>query len=199
MDRLEQIIAQIKADAKANFVPIVRDQTLEALKNLVAELKPSKVLEIGTAVGYSALNMLAKCDCHITTIEKNEQRYQQAQTNFEKAGVSGQVSLLNGDAMDVLQNLDLRGEKFELVFLDGPKGQYIKYLPIIKRLLAANGTIFADNVGLHGLVGHEELVTHKNRTMVRNMQAFLDEVQRDADFDTSIFEIEDGYAIISLK
>ena len=199
MEKLEEIIKQIKEDAKESLVPIVRDKTLCHIKKLIEQTKPAHILEIGTAVGYSGLEMLHSGAKKLTTIEKNEDRFISALKNFERAGVSNAVRALNGDAIDMLKLLEEEGERFEFVFLDGPKGQYIKYLPIIKKLLTGGGILFADNVGVLGLVAHSELVTHKNRTMVRNMQAFLNEVQNDGSFDTEIFDIDDGYAICRKK
>lgn len=196
MEKIEQIIAEIKHNAKEKFVPIVRDKTLEALKTAVATINPQKVLEIGTAVGYSALNILSNGNCHLTTIEKDETRYAEAMANFDITNVLSRVRAINGDAINILQRFIEEDEKFDFVFLDGPKGQYIKYLPLIKKLLNDGGVIFADNVSVLGLVGHEELVTRKNRTMVRNMQTFLDTVKSDADFKMQIFDVEDGYAVI---
>ena len=96
----------------------------------------------------------------------------------------------------MLSDLVQSSQKFDLIFLDGPKGQYIKYLPFLKQLLNEGGVIFADNVGLLGLVANQEKVNHKNRTMVRNMQSFLNEIQTDSDFNSNIYDIDDGYAVI---
>ncbi|MBE7074313.1 MAG: O-methyltransferase [Clostridiales bacterium] len=193
---INEIICSIKASAKENFVPIVRDNTLDVMLELIEKTQPKRILEIGTAVGYSALNMLARCDGDIVTIEKNEDRARQAQSNFKQALVEERVKLLEGDALDVLNGLNEEGEMFDFVFLDGPKGQYIRYLPVILKMLNDGGIIFADNVGLLGLVADSEKVNHKNRTMVRNMQAFLTAVKTDTSLNTEIFDIDDGYAII---
>ncbi|MBP3344622.1 MAG: O-methyltransferase [Clostridia bacterium] len=193
------IIEEIKAAAKDSFVPIVRDDTLDALIRLICKKKPQKILEIGTAVGYSGIKMLENSNATLTTIEKNEGRANEASKNFERSGLTNRVNLICGDAAEVLSDLTKKEEKFDLIFLDGPKGQYIKYLPFLKQLLLGGGTIFADNVGLLGLVEHSEKVNHKNRTMVRNMQAFLKQITEDEDFETQIFDIDDGYAICNKK
>lgn len=195
MEKIEKIIEEIKQKARENLVPIVRDKTLNHLNQITATIQPKKVLEIGTAVGYSGLNMLHYGAKHLTTIEKNDERYSSALQNFEMADVKTRVRAIKGDAIDVLQNLKEEDEKFDLVFLDGPKGQYIRYLPFIKELLADGACLFADNVGVLGLVEHAELVTHKNRTMVRNMQAFLKDIQNDDSLSVEIFDVDDGYAV----
>ncbi|MBQ8909360.1 MAG: O-methyltransferase [Clostridia bacterium] len=192
-------IQQIKLKAKENFVPIVRDETLNAMLGILKEKQPTRILEIGTAVGYSALNMLAVCNADVVTIEKNEQRFEEACNNFAEAGCTGRIKPILGDAIEVLETLVKGSERFDFVFLDGPKGQYIKYLPFILKLLTENGVIFADNVGLLGLVADSGKVNHKNRTMVRNMQQFLQQVTTDVNLETQVFDVDDGYAIIKLK
>ncbi|MBQ8444531.1 MAG: O-methyltransferase [Clostridia bacterium] len=190
------VIKKIKTTAKENFVPIVRDETLLAMLDKIKIVQPKRILEIGTAVGYSALNMLVVSSAEVTTIEKDVARAQQARENFLEAKVGERVKLINGDAIEVLERLTKERETFDFIFLDGPKGQYIKYLPLILQLLTDDGVIFADNVGLLGLVADSEKVTHKNRTMVRNMQAFLQQVKDNKELKTEIFDIDDGYAII---
>lgn len=112
--------------------------------------------------------------------------------------MSERVTLMLGDAKEQLEILKSHNYKFDFVFLDGPKGQYIKYLPTIKSLLNKNAILFSDNVLMHGLINHQEEVTHKNRAMVRNMKAFNDEIMNDKDFDSKFYEIDDGF-IVSRK
>lgn len=199
MEKIQEIIEEIKAEAKKNFLPIVRDNTLKHLNELISQNKPKKVLEIGTAVGYSGLNILLSGGKSLTTIEKNEERFNQAVENFNRAGMQDAVRAIKGDAIAVLQQLKERSETFDFVFLDGPKGQYIKYLPLVKSMMEDGAILFADNVGVLGLVAHSELVTHKNRTMVRNMKAFINQVEGDDDFSTNIYDVDDGYAICVYK
>ena len=199
MNDIEQVIEEVKVKAKENFIPIVRDKTLQELLKLVKEKQPKTILEIGTATGYSALNMLNVCDGKIIGVEKNDDRADEAQENFKKAGVKERIVVVTYDALNVLQDLVQCKEKFDFIFLDGPKGQYIRYFPLIKQILNIEGILFADNVGVLGLVDDKTKVTHKNRTMVRNMQTFLDTLQADEDFETTIYHIDDGYAVSILK
>ncbi len=199
MKKLKETIKFVEKKAKENFVPIVRDKTLEALLEKCRELDAKHVLEIGTATGYSGLNMLLIDGLYLTTIEKNCQRFEEARDNFVLAGVESRVNQILGDADEVLQQLLQSGNLFDLVFLDGPKGQYIKYLPYITKLLRHGGVLFADNTMLGGLIKNDSKVNHKNRTMTRNMKAFLNEVACSKDFETEIYEIEDGFTISKKK
>ncbi len=198
-DKLFETIKQVKDHAQKNYLPIVRPKTLEKLIDTCKERSVTSVLEIGTATGYSGLNLLTIPNLLLTTIEKEETRFCKAQENFALAEVNNRVTQICGDAGEVLQSLADEGRKFDLVFLDGPKGQYIKYLPNITRLLNNGGIIFADNILLGGLLNDESRVTHKNRTMVRNMKEFLSKISDERYFKSQIYQIEDGFAIVEIK
>ncbi len=189
---------KLKRFAEENFIPIVRDETAKILMEECKKNSPQNILEIGTAIGYSGILMLKSCNGHLYTIEKDISRYEIAKENFVKYGMSERVTLMLGDAKEQLEILKSHNYKFDFVFLDGPKGQYIKYLPTIKSLLNKNAILFSDNVLMHGLINHQEKVTHKNRAMVRNMKAFNDEIMNDKDFDSKFYEIDDGF-IVSRK
>lgn len=189
---------KLKRFAEENFIPIVRDETAKILMEECKKNSPQNILEIGTAIGYSGILMLKSCNGHLYTIEKDISRYEIAKENFVKYGMSERVTLMLGDAKEQLEILKSHNYKFDFVFLDGPKGQYIKYLPNIKSLLNKNAILFSDNVLMHGLINHQEEVTHKNRAMVRNMKAFNDEIMNDKDFDSKFYEIDDGF-IVSRK
>lgn len=188
----------LKRFAEENFIPIVRDETAKILMEECKKNSPQNILEIGTAIGYSGILMLKSCNGYLYTIEKDISRYEIAKENFVKYGMSERVTLMLGDAKEQLEILKSHNYKFDFVFLDGPKGQYIKYLPTIKSLLNKNAILFSDNVLMHGLINHQEKVTHKNRAMVRNMKAFNDEIMNDKDFDSKFYEIDDGF-IVSRK
>lgn len=188
----------LKRFAEENFIPIVRDETAKILMEECKKNSPQNILEIGTAIGYSGILMLKSCNGHLYTIEKDISRYEIAKENFVKYGMSERVTLILGDAKEQLEILKSHNYKFDFVFLDGPKGQYIKYLPTIKSLLNKNAILFSDNVLMHGFINHQEKVTHKNRAMVRNMKAFNDEIMNDKDFDSKFYEIDDGF-IVSRK
>lgn len=182
------------------YMPFIRDESAKILFDICQKEKPKNILEIGTAVGYSALLMLEGAkDAFITTIEKDNERAQQAMTNFEKNGVKERVDLIVGDAGEVLPQLEDEGKEFDLIFLDGPKGQYLRYLPHLKKMLCKGGLLVADNVLLHGWVKGEEFVKHKHRSMVVNLRKFLKALEEDCDFDSKLLEIEDGMTISRKK
>lgn len=180
--------------AKQNNVPIVRPTTLEYLLDCVRKNAPSTILEIGTAIGYSGAKMLSVCDAKLVTIEKNLDMYMLAKQNFEKQNLTHRVECILGDAAEKLDSIEKSGRKFDFVFLDGPKGQYVKYLPNIVSLLNVGGIIFADNVLFRGMVNSVGPVPHKNRTIVQNLRAYLRCVQ-ESQFESQIFDIEDGFCI----
>lgn len=190
---------ELKKYAKENMIPIVRDKTAEVLVNLCKKIGPKHILEIGTAIGYSGILMLKSTDADLVTIEKNEQRALEAQTNFEKYGFKDNVDIKIGDAEEEVKKLSEQNRKFDLIFLDGPKGQYFRYYPYLKDMLTGGGTLFADNVDLLGLIENPQVVTHKNRAMFNNMNKFIDIVKNDKDMITTFYHIDDGFCIIEKK
>lgn len=191
----QEKIEKIKLKALENHVPIVRDRTILKIINIINERNYHNVLEIGTAVGYSGIMILANSQAKLTTIEKDEQRFLQAQENFTNCSLNSRVVQIKGDALEELKNLLSKKEKFDFVFLDGPKGQYIKYYPLIKEMLIPQGTLFADNILMGGLLEDSSKVNHKNRTMVRNMKKFLEMLESDDDYQTETFKIDDGFTV----
>ena len=186
---------EIENYAKENFIPIIRPNSREILMAEVKKLSPSKILEIGSAIGYSGLCMLFASSASLVTIEKDEERATMARQNFERYNVAKRVQLINDDALKILTNLAEEEAKFDFVFLDGPKGQYHKYLPLISKLLVKGGTLVADNISVMGLVDSTEPIAHKHRTMVVNMRKFLSEVTSSSQFESRILKIEDGILI----
>lgn len=186
---------KIKDFARKNFIPIVRDETAKYLEKCCHDLMPDKILEIGTAIGYSGILMLRACNGKLWTIEKDVERFNRACENFKFYNLENRVQVFNDDALNVLNKLAENDEKFEFIFLDGAKGQYIKYYPIIKNLLKKGGLLFADNVLMGGLVENFSKVTHKKRAMVRHMIEFNNLVMNDKDFVSELIKIDDGFII----
>ncbi len=186
---------ELKDYALVNYIPIIRDNTAKKLIEICKETNPKKILEIGTAIGYSGIIMLKNCNGKLYTIEKDDLRAQLANENFKKFGFANRVNLYEDDALNVLKKLDEEKEHFDLIFLDGAKGQYIKYYPYIKNLLNVGGILFADNVFLHGLVKSEEKIPHKSRTMVVNLRKFIDALKSDEEYKTTFYDIDDGFSI----
>lgn len=181
-------------EAKEFHIPIVRPKTLELLLKTIKEANPSTILEVGTATGYSACNMLSVCDALLTTIELNPDNQEKAKSNVERLGFSNRVEFILGDAKQVLKDLVEQNRKYDFVFLDGPKGQYINYLPDITKILNVGGILFADDVLFYGLVKGDEFVPHRKRTIVVNLRKYLKEVEN-RPFSSTLIDMEDGVCI----
>lgn len=186
-------INEIYEYGKQNNVPIIKDDTKDFLVNFVKTHNIKNILEIGTAIGYSGAVLLSCSeDSCLTTIEKDEERYAQAKQNFLNLGLENRVKLYHGDASEVLDNLT---DKFDLVFIDGPKGQYFRYLPKIMKLVQNGSFIIADNLSIHGLVTPEGFVKHKHRAMVVNLRKFIADIQNHPNLESKILEIGDRISV----
>lgn len=176
-------------------VPIIRPQMQSFMKMLLALKKPMKILEVGTAIGFSALLMAeyTSSETKITTIEKYEKRIPIARDNFKKFGQEDRITLLEGDAMEILSKLD---EKYDFIFMDAAKGQYINFLPDIKRLLAKDGVLLSDNVLQDGNVMESRFaVVRRDRTIHSRMRDYLYTLKNDSDLVTDILPVGDGITI----
>lgn len=185
----------LEREAKAAEVPIIRKETQGLMKFLLAAHRPMEILEVGTAIGFSALFMseYGPEGCHITTIEKYEKRIPQARENFERAGRQRQITLLAGDAADVLKGL---AGAYDLVFMDAAKGQYIRFLPDILRLLPEGGLLVSDNVLQDGdVVESRFAVTRRNRTIHARMREYLYELTHHPRLETCILPVGDGVTL----
>lgn len=192
-------LEEIANRAREGYIPIIRDNTAQALISVCKEKNPKKILEIGTAIGYSGLLMLQNCQAFLYTIEKDEQRLAEAEKNFKLFGQEARVKLILDDALIALEKLCNDNEKFDLIFLDGAKGQYIKYYPLIKKLLNRDGILFTDNIYMHGMVKSEGKIAHKHRSMVVNLRKYIELLKNDKDFTTNFYDIDDGYSISKLN
>ena len=191
----EPLLERIEAEALAARVPIIRKETQSFLKTLLVLKKPRKVLEIGTAVGFSALLMSAYLPegGHITTIENYEKRIPIARENFRQAGKDGEISLIQGDALAVMKELT---EAYDFIFMDAAKGQYIHYLPEAVRLLAPGGVLVSDNVLQGGDVLESRFaVERRDRTIHSRMREYLYELKHHDQLQTSILPLGDGVAL----
>ncbi len=189
----ENELKKIKEYALERHIPIIMDDTLEVIDKILKETKPSKILEIGTAVGYSAMcfsKYLSKNGI-IDTIEREHERVEEAKENIKKVGVETKIHILEGDAVEILPTLN---EKYDVVFIDAAKGKYPFFLEQAKRMLNKNGIIFADNILYKGYV-MSDYNKHKQRTAVRNLREYIKEVTEDENCKTEILEVGDGLAI----
>ena len=190
-----ELCEEIAREALKKDVPIIKKETAALLKTMVAAKQPRAILEVGTAVGYSALLMAGVMpeDCRIITIEKYEPRIPVAKENFCKAGMEQRITLLEGDAEEILQSLD--GE-FDFIFMDAAKGQYIHWLPMIMRLMPKGGILFSDNVLQDGnIVQSRYAVERRDRTIHARMREYLYTLKHMEELESSIVPIGDGVAI----
>lgn len=189
------ILEQIEQEALDTYVPIIRKEMQSFLKVLLAMQKPKRILEVGTAVGFSAILMSEYVteECEITTIEKYEKRIPIARENFRRAGKEKQITLLEGDAMEVMQSLK---EPYDFIFMDAAKGQYIYYMPEVIRLLKKGGILVSDNVLQDGdIIESRFAVERRNRTIHSRMREYLYELKHDDRLLTSIIPLGDGVAV----
>ena len=189
----KQELKKIKQKAIEEHIPIIMDDTLEIIEKYMKEIKPKRILEIGTAVGYSAICFSEFLDTNgkIDTIERDEERAKEAEENFKKVEVEEKINLHVGDAVEILPTLD---EKYDMVFIDAAKGKYPFFLREALRMINNNGIIFADNILYKGYV-LSDYNKHKQRTAVRNLREYLKEVSENSNLETEILEVGDGLAV----
>ena len=186
-------LEKIKNKAQEEHIPIIMDDTLEVIEKYLKDNKPKKMLEIGTAVGYSAIcftEFLSE-DGIIDTIEREHIRVEEAKENIKKMGLEDKINILEGDAVEILPTLD---GKYDAIFIDAAKGKYPFFLKESLRMLSSDGIIFADNILYKGYV-LSDYNKHKQRTAVRNLREYIKETTENENLDTKILEVGDGLAI----
>ena len=190
-------LIKIKERALEEHIPIIMDDTLDVINKELENIKPSRILEIGTAVGYSAIcfsEFLAENGV-IDTIERNHDRVLEALENIKKAEVEDKINILEGDAVEILPTLENR---YDVVFIDASKGKYPFFLKEALRMISSKGIIFADNVLYKGYV-LSDYNKHKQRTAVRNLREFLSDLESNDKLETRILNVGDGLAIARVK
>lgn len=187
----------IKEKALNNRIPIIMDDTLEKIQELLKEVKPKKLLEIGTAVGYSAICFEKYVELRIDTIEQDEERFLEAEKNIKDLNLNKKINLIKGNAVEILQNMVIEKEedKYDFVFIDAAKSKYPIFLEEVLRLTTKNAIIVADNVLYKGYV-LGDYNKHKQRTAVRHLREFLKMINENENLESQIFEIGDGLAVI---
>lgn len=183
---------RIAKEARENYVPIIRRETAAFLGTLIAAAGPKRILEVGTAVGYSALVMAGAMpgDAHITTIEKYEPRIPLARKHFKEAGMEERITLLEGDAQEILYRLE---GPYDFIFMDAAKGQYIHWLDRVLALLAPGGILLSDNVLQDGdIIESHFAVERRNRTIHARMRDYLFTLKHTPGIVTSVIPIGDG-------
>ncbi|MCX4268349.1 MAG: O-methyltransferase [Lachnospiraceae bacterium] len=190
-----EFVNRLRRQAQAEEIPIIRQEAEPLLKVLIQLRQPKQILEVGTAVGYSALLMseVMPKDCRITTIEKYEKRIPAAKENFRLAGKDQVITLLEGDAAEILERLE---GSYDLIFMDAAKGQYIHFLPAVMRLLSFGGVLVSDNVLQDGdIIESRYCIARRNRTIHARMREYLYELTHREDLETSILPIGDGMTV----
>lgn len=193
-------LQKLEKFARANNIPVLLDESAKFLAEFVKKHQFKNILEIGTAVGYSGSIMLLSSECaNLTTIEKNEDSFNRAIDTFKQLDLSNRVNQILGDGFEEINKLKEQSKKYDLIFLDGPKGQYLFYYPVLLSMLQEDGCLLVDNVLFKGLVRSTEDVGHKKRAMITKLRKFLNEIETRDDLNTTIHEIGDGIAEIYKK
>lgn len=190
-----EILDEIEREALRSDVPIIRKEMQTFLKVFLAMKRPARILEVGTAVGFSSI-LMAEYNpgaCEIITIENYEKRIPIARENFKRAGKESVITLLTGDAKEVLPTIE---EPFDFIFMDAAKGQYIHFLPEVLRLLKSGGTLISDNVLQDGdIIQSRFAVTRRNRTIHKRMREYLYTLTHHEELTTAVLPIGDGITV----
>ena len=191
-------LKEMRQYAKENHVPIVEEETEEFLKFLIYMKKPKKILELGTAIGYSSIVFTETSPSieKIKTIEIREDMVEISRKNIEDYGFSDKIEVLHGDAAEVVQSVE---GKFDMIFIDAAKGQYEKYFNLVLKNLAKDGIIICDNVLFKGMIANQELVERRKITIVKRLRKFLKDIEENQDYMSSIVPIGDGVLLIGRK
>ena len=186
-------LSKVKEKALDEHIPIIMDDTLDVITKILKETKPKRILEIGTAVGYSAMcfSKYLEKEGIIDTIERDKEMVSQAKENIKKVGVEKKINIYEGDAVEILPTLN---NKYDIVFIDAAKGKYPFFLKEAIRMINPNGIILADNILYKGYV-MSDYNKHKQRTAVRNLREYIKEVTENPNIQTEILEVGDGLAI----
>ncbi len=186
-------LEKIKQKALEEHIPIIMDDTLEVVDKILKEVQPTKILEIGTAVGYSAMcfSEYLQANGRIDTIERDEERIAEAKVNIKNVGVDEKIKIYEGDAVEILPTLN---EQYDVAFIDAAKGKYPFFLKEALRMIKPTGVILADNILYKGYV-MSDYNKHKQRTAVRNLREYIKEVTENPNIETEILDVGDGLAI----
>ena len=194
--KFDEFDLKLKAYAKENNVPIIFDDGLAFLETIIRLYKPKRILEIGTAIAYSAIRMHKVCDSYVTTIERNEKMYAKAVEHVNESGFADYINVIYKDALEAFDNV--KDQTFDMIFIDAAKAQYTKFFDLYTPLLSKGGIVVCDNMLFHGLVENDEEYMNQTRAvrgLIRKLANFHKVLLENEDYDTSIFEIGDGMAV----
>lgn len=187
----DELLQELERRAEELYIPILDVETMGFLRVFLAVAKPRRILEVGSAIGYSAIVMARASQAQLTTIERDPERAQEARQNLARAGLCERVELLEGDALEIIPTL---GE-YDLIFLDAAKGQYPRFLELLHPHLVPGGVLLSDNVLFQGLVSGDPDVKHKLRTMINRLREYNVLLTQHPDYETSILPVGDGLAV----
>lgn len=196
---MDEFLQNLEKFARLNKIPVILDDTRDYLVELCKTLQPKRILEIGMAIGYSASNLLkASPNANITCLEASLPNIEMARKNFANQGLTERVNIIEGDCM--LELPKLKGQKFDLIFLDGPKGKYLEMIDMILPLLDENGVWVSDNVLFRGMVRDNQPIPFPRfETTVHVLRDFLDTLEQNKDLDTQVLHIGDGLSVVKFK
>ncbi len=195
---LPPFLEKLEKDAKDSGIPIIRKSAQSLLRYVLADVRPVRVLELGTATGFSAIFMAAcgRSDLHIDTIENYPPRIDEAKKNIEESGYSDRINLIEGDAQEIIESLEKDGNVYDMIFMDAAKGQYGSYLPVCKKMLCPGGVLISDNVLFDGdIVQSRFAVRRRDRTIHARMREYLRQITEDEELVTTILPIGDGMTL----
>ena len=190
---MNNLIKEMERYAEANNVPIIEKDSIVFISKYIKLNNVKKILEIGTAIGYSSILMaLSSNDVEVTTIERDEKRYREAVKNVNASGLDKRIEIVYNDALDV----NLAGHKYDLIFIDAAKGQYIKFFEKFQNYLNPGGIIITDNLKFHGLVKNKELIESRNvKGLVKKKKKYVDFLKENDEFVTKFYDIGDGISV----
>lgn len=190
---MKELILEIEKYAEKERIPIIEKPSIEFISNIINSNNVKKILEIGSAIGYSAIMMaLSKEDVKVTTIEKDEKRYFECLNNIKKFGLEKRIDVVFNDALEI----NLAGFGYDLIFIDAAKGQYQKYFEKFQYYLNEGGTIITDNLNFHGLVGNKEKAQSKNvEKIVEKIELYTDFLKNNSNFTTNFYDVGDGLSV----
>lgn len=197
MNNVEQILQAVHDKARQDYIMILSDECEVVLRDLFCKYQPKRVLEIGTAIGYSSSIMALSSQCEIDTIEKDGERVQKAKELWQKLGVADRIHSYLGDADEILQSV-VKDKKYDFIFLDGAKSAYKRQLEFLYDYMQKGCVVLCDDVLYFGLVRGDEYVAHKHRTIVKNLREFLRYIEDDR-FESQVIEEGNGIAIVRKK
>lgn len=194
----EGILKELEDYAATNSVPIIQKEVGKFLELMINIKKPSNILELGTAIGYSAIlmHLSSNCKCNITTIERDKNMIEIAKDNINKYGFSDKINILEGDCLEVLEMLE---GQFDFIFMDAGKGHYNHFLPYCLKLLNKDGIIVADNVLFKGMVASRDLLIRRKITIVKRMKTYLEMISTNDELITSVIPMGDGIAVTTRR